>query len=171
MTKRATNTGKTASTALDPIKQSSLWSRPGFLIRRLHQIHISLFLEETARFDITPVQYSLMSALIEHPAMDQVSLAAQIGLDRTSVAEVLARLAARGLVKRTPSSADRRVKLVTLTPKGRAALDTMSDAALRAHSRTIAPLPGKERTEFLRMLMHLVNANNDVGRAPLQLGK
>ena len=37
-----------------------LMSRPGFLIRRLHQIHIALFLEECAGVDITPVQYTLL---------------------------------------------------------------------------------------------------------------
>jgi len=32
-----------------------LASRPGFLIRRLHQIHLSLFAEECASFKVTPV--------------------------------------------------------------------------------------------------------------------
>src|SRR5437868_10867118 len=81
------------------ITRSALWGRPGFLIRRLHQIHTSLFLEETQAFDITPVQYSLMTALAEHGQIDQMTLALAIGLERTSVAEVIPRLETRGLLR------------------------------------------------------------------------
>ena len=42
-----------------------LQERPGFLIRRLHQIHVALFMEECAAESITPVQYSILTAL-EH---------------------------------------------------------------------------------------------------------
>ncbi len=37
-------------------KRSPLFKRPGFLIRRVHQIHGFLFAEETSEFNITPVQ-------------------------------------------------------------------------------------------------------------------
>ena len=40
-----------------------LWRRPGYLIRRLHQIHYALFFEECAAFGITPVQYGLLTLL------------------------------------------------------------------------------------------------------------
>ena len=40
---------------------NELSDRPGFLVRRLHQIHLALFAEECAGLDITPVQYSIMT--------------------------------------------------------------------------------------------------------------
>ena len=89
-------------------QRSVLYSRPGFLIRRLHQIHSGLFLEETREFNLTPVQYSLMSALLEQGELDQNSLAMAIGLERTTVAEVLPRLEARGLIARRQSPLDGR---------------------------------------------------------------
>ncbi|HYB09490.1 MAG TPA: MarR family winged helix-turn-helix transcriptional regulator, partial [Alphaproteobacteria bacterium] len=70
-----------------------LWSRPGYLIRRLHQIHQALFLDECRTFRITPIQYGLLTVLSTHPGIDQVTLAAELGIDRTNVADVLARLA------------------------------------------------------------------------------
>src|ERR1017187_2232352 len=75
-----------ASTAFD------LASRPGFLIRRLHQIHVALFADECATFDVTPVQYSIMTVVRAQPGLDQVRLAAEVGVDRTTLASVLARL-------------------------------------------------------------------------------
>jgi len=48
-----------------------LWGRPGYLLRRLHQIHYALFFEECAGFDITPVQYGLLTTLSLNPDLDQ----------------------------------------------------------------------------------------------------
>jgi len=149
--------------------RSPLLVRPGFLIRRLHQLHGSLFLEETRDFSITPVQYSLMTALAERGELDQNSLALEIGLERTSVAEVVPRLQERGLLERRPSRSDGRVKLVRLTRKGRNLLRRMAPAAQRAHERTIDRLPAAERDTFLLHLITLVEANNDVGSVPFRL--
>jgi DNA-binding MarR family transcriptional regulator len=150
-------------------QKSPLLGRPGFLIRRLHQLHGSLFLEETRAFGITPVQYSLMTALLERGELDQNGLALEIGLERTSVAEVVPRLQARGLVQRLKDPRDARVRLVRLTPKGRTLLKKIAPAAQRAHDRTIDKLAKSERDLFLLQLIRLVEANNQVGAVPLRL--
>ena len=74
-------------------RERPLLDRPGFLIRRLHQIHTALFKDECAHLDVTPVQYSVMSALAQQGESDQVALAQTVGMDRTNIADVLARLA------------------------------------------------------------------------------
>lgn len=149
--------------------KSRLFSRPGFLIRRLHQVHVGLFAEETAQFDVTAVQYSLLTALAEHGEMDQNTLALEIGLERTSVAEVLPRLEARGLLSRRQSILDGRVKLVKLTRLGSGAVKRMDGAVQRAHDRTLEVLPEGERALFMLQLIRLVEANNDRSMAPLKL--
>lgn len=149
--------------------KSILFSRPGFLIRRLHQIHTWLFVEETSGFNVTAVQYSLLTALDEHGEMDQNTLALEIGLERTSVAEVLPRLAASGLIEREQSQADKRVKLVRLSRKGRAMVKRMEAAVERAHARTIEALPAAERDLFMLQLIRLVEAQNDGCVVPLRL--
>ena len=77
-----------------------LWARPGYLLRRLHQIHYALFFEECARFDITPVQYGLLTTLSLNPDLDQNSLARELGIDRTNVADVLNRCPAGAAERR-----------------------------------------------------------------------
>jgi DNA-binding MarR family transcriptional regulator len=146
----------------------SLQNRPGFLIRRLHQIHLAIFAEECARFQVTPVQYSVLSALQEHGRSDQISLARETGIDRTNVAEVLHRLEARGLVIRAPGEQDRRTNYASLSRKGKALVESMAAAAKQAHDRTIAPLAPEQRAPFLAALRDLVSANNELGRAPLR---
>ncbi len=150
-------------------RKSPLLGRPGFLIRRLPQLHCALFLEETRGFGITPVQYSRMTTLAARAELDQHSLALQIGLERTSVAEVVPRLLARGLLQRRRSPRDARVKLVRLTRKGRALLRKMARAVRRAHDRTIDRLKPTERDVFLLLLVQLVEANSDIGAVPLRL--
>jgi DNA-binding MarR family transcriptional regulator len=151
--------------------RSALLGRPGFLIRRLHQIHCGLFLDETREFNITPVQYSLMTALGTHGEMDQNTLSHEIGLERTSVAEVIPRLEARGLLQRRQSTEDRRVKLVKLSRKGLYLLKKMDINVQRAHDRTIEQIPEEQRALFMLQLIRLVEANNDVGSAPFKLGQ
>jgi len=148
---------------------AALGNRPGFLIRRLHQIHLALFAEECASFGVTPVQFSIMTVAKAQPGLEQVALAQEVGLDRTTLANVLARLESRSLVVRIASPTDRRVKHVSLTRRGNALLVRMTGAAERAHDRTIAALTPVEREAFLAALLRvLVSAGNEHGRAPMR---
>lgn len=148
---------------------STLYTRPGFLIRRLHQIHCALFLEETKDFNVTPVQYSMLSMLEEHGEMDQLTLALRVGLERTSVAEVIPRLEERGFLERRINGDDKRMKLVKISRKGKNLLKKMYLPAERAHQRTIEALDGRDQKAFMQHLVKLVEENNDYGKAPLKI--
>lgn len=149
--------------------RSPLFSRPGFLIRRMHQIHGSLFAEETSAFNITPVQYSLLTTLDSLGEIDQNTLAIEVGLERSSVAEVIPRLESRGLIARSQASHDKRVKLVKLTRQGKRLVTKMAPAVQRAHERTVEHLPPTERDFFMLQLIRLVEANNDNSIVPFRL--
>lgn len=153
--------------ATDPWQ--TLAYRPGFLIRRLHQIHLALFAEECAGFNITPVQFSLLSLLSTQPGLDQAALAIAVGVDRATTANVVARLEKRGLLRRRSGIEDRRVKLVELTAAGTRLLARIDPHARRAHERTLDTLPARERAQFVALLRRLVDAGNAHGRAPMLL--
>jgi DNA-binding MarR family transcriptional regulator len=142
-----------------------LWARPGYLLRRLHQIHYALFFEECAGFDITPVQYGLLTTLSLNPDIDQNSLGRELGIDRTNVADVLNRLAGRGLLERRRSPDDRRMVLTRLTPAGEKLTKKMYRSMQRAQERLLKPLLPQERQTFLITLIRLINGNNHLGRA------
>ncbi|CAN5474248.1 hypothetical protein BH09PSE5_BH09PSE5_03410 [soil metagenome] len=151
---------------------SALLRRAGYLFRRLVQVNQALFAEEVAALntDVTPVQFSLMTALSEKGEMDQNTLSAEVGLERSSVAEVLPRLEDRGLIERRQSLDDRRVKLVRLSRKGKAMVKLLADAVQRSHDRIIEALPEAERDLFMLQLIRLVEANNAKIKVPLNLG-
>ncbi|BAT61443.1 HTH-type transcriptional repressor NicR [Variibacter gotjawalensis] len=137
-----------------------LGERPGFLVRRLHQIHVSLFAELCADAKITPLQFSLLSALSDCLVADQSTLASMIALDRTTTTGALKRLEARGLVRRANSPTDRRAQLCQLTTEGERLLRAMEDAARRAHAETISPLSAKEQEQFVSFLKRIVAAHD-----------
>jgi DNA-binding MarR family transcriptional regulator len=149
-------------------EHTSVWNRPGFLVRRLHQIHVAIFLEEMAVDNITPIQYGLLSVLADLPGLDQTSLAEEIGIDRANVADVLTRLESRGLVVRTVSAEDNRRKFCAATAQGLAYVQKYFDNMQRAQDNLLRPLKPAERVEFLRLLRCIVEAGNDLGRAPLR---
>jgi DNA-binding MarR family transcriptional regulator len=144
-----------------------LSQRPGFLIRRLHQIHVALFQEACGEFEVTPLQYSLLSALAARKAADQTTLAADIALDRTTTTGALKRLAARNLVERAVNIEDRRARLCRLTAVGAALLAKIEASARAAHRGTLGDLTDGEQKLFIDMMQRIVagNANRDSAAA------
>lgn len=138
-----------------------LADRPGFLIRRLHQIHVALFSEACAQFEVTPVQYSLLSALAARGSADQTTLSADVALDRTTATGALKRLEARGLIERTTASHDRRARSCRLTTLGAETLSRMEPAARAAHRDTVAALGDVDREVLLGLMAGLVEAHGD----------
>lgn len=138
-----------------------LTERPGFLIRRLHQIHVALFSETCGAFDLTPVQYSLLSALAERGSADQTTLAADVFLDRTTTTGALKRLASRKLIERAVNDLDRRARACRITPAGLALLARMEPMARSAHLKTVAQLSGREQKSLIAMMQQIVRHSAD----------
>ncbi|KJC54118.1 MarR family transcriptional regulator [Bradyrhizobium sp. LTSPM299] len=137
-----------------------LGRRPGFLIRRLHQIHVALFQEKCAEFEITPLQYSLLSALAVRGTTDQTSLAVDVSLDRTTTTGALKRLQARRFIERAVRLDDRRARACRLTATGTALLVKMESAARAAHRDTLASLSKSEQKRFIMLMQRIVAANS-----------
>jgi DNA-binding MarR family transcriptional regulator len=159
-----------------PIEQAArayesveLGRRPGFLIRRLHQMHLAFFAEECAGFDTTPLQSSVLTVALRQPGLEQSRLAEAVGVDRATLAEVVARLEERGLLRRTSHRSDRRLKLVRLTPQGKRLLERLAGATSRAHARVLAPLGAEEQAKFLETLSRLVEVNAELCRPGKQV--
>jgi MarR family transcriptional regulator, lower aerobic nicotinate degradation pathway regulator len=113
---------------------------PGHLLRRCQQIAVAVFLEECRRFDLTPLQYAMLSALDRFGSMDQVTLGGATALDRTTIIVVLKKLEERELITRTTSEKDKRANIGAITDAGRQAFRTVSPSVLRAQKSMLSPL-------------------------------
>ncbi|MGO4407077.1 MarR family winged helix-turn-helix transcriptional regulator [Bosea sp. RAF48] len=143
------------------------YSRAGHLIRRLNQIAVAIFLEETKELGLTTVQYAALDIIAEVPGIDQATLSSMIAFDRTTLVKVLDRLEEKGLITRQRSETDRRKQLLNATPEGKATLKKVIPLIDRCEKRILAPLPHEEREKFLEMLSQVVRVNNVYSRAPL----
>jgi DNA-binding MarR family transcriptional regulator len=100
--------------------------------------------------------YVVLTALRDGPARAQATLAAAIGADKTRLIPILDDLQRRGLIERDPDPADRRVRLLQLTPEGRT-LQKAVQKDIRAAEEAI--LAGTEdREAFVRALRALSRA-------------
>ena len=148
-----------------------IYEKPGHLIRRLQQIALALFMDETKEFDITPVQYSALVAIDINPGIDQTAVCNLIAIDRSTVGDVVTRLERKKLIKRIAGTEDRRTKALSITPAGRKLIVEIEPYVESTQTRILEPLTMSERVALMRMLKKLVHLNNEHSRAPLRLVK
>jgi DNA-binding MarR family transcriptional regulator len=143
------------------------FSRAGHLIRRMNQISVAIFLEETRALGLTTVQYAALHMIAEVPNIDQARLSSMVAFDKTTLVKVLDRLTEKGLITRTRSQSDRRKQLLNATAQGREVVRKIQPMIDRSEQRILAPLSPADRRKFMGMLTQLVSVNNVYSRAPL----
>ena len=135
-----------------------LLQHPGHLLRRALQA-MNLIWNQDVSHTITSPQFAALNALHREPNIDQRTLGEQISLDRSTTAEVVGRLTARGLIRSERHSQDGRRKTLTLTPKGLAALQQLIPRTHLMTRRLVGALRNDEQRELLRLLTAVVRAN------------
>ena len=146
---------------------AELYRRPGFMIRRAHQVAVAIFLEEARESRITPTQYGVLVILERRPGIDQNTLARLLGLDRSTTGMVVRKLADRGLIARVTGARDLRRRELKLTRAGSGLLARALTSAERAQKRLLSPLPARERSRFLDLLGRVAEAFNETTRVPV----
>jgi DNA-binding MarR family transcriptional regulator len=158
-----------ARTVPAPSKRSQslarLYARPGFLLRRAHQISAAVFEDACRELGLTPAQFGVLTVLQSHPGLGQSSLARALGYDKVTVLRVLRGLQARGLVTRGPAEENRRSVCVALTPEGEQVLQQAQKPAERAYKRLMAPLDREQQDQLLELLQLLTGGLEEEARA------
>ena len=142
-----------------------LYARPGFLLRRAHQISASVFEEECRSVGLTPAQFGVLTVLRASPGLDQSSLARALGFDKVTVLRVLRGLETRGLVTRSPAPQSRRNLAVGLLPAGEKLLQQAHKPAERAYQRLMAPLAPEQQVQLVALLQQLTDGLASDARA------
>lgn len=144
---------------------SRLYARPGFLLRRAHQISAGVFEDECRSVGLTPAQFGVLSVLRASPGLDQSSLARALGFDKVTVLRVLRGLETRGLIARAPAPASRRNLAISLSEAGLALLLQAQDPAERAYYRLMAPLDTAQQAQLVELLQLLTAGLEGEARA------
>lgn len=174
MTKRSSVAKEKKGGSAEPVKRQGpepfnplrevMWRRPGFLIRRLTQIGQALFFDLCKSESITPLQVGMLTALSMNPWLDQKAIGRELSLDRTTTAEVLKRLADKGLVETRVNPEDRRSRLSVITAEGLKLINDLQESIHRSQELLIEPLSPEDREVFMKLLARLVDAHEKMER-------
>jgi DNA-binding MarR family transcriptional regulator len=129
---------------------------PGHLIRRAHQIAVAVFSDVAGAHAVTPVQFAILNALQDQPAIDQVTLAQRVAFDAATIGSVIGRLERKGWLRREAADADRRRKLLWLTEEGERAAAAMGPVVALAQQRILEPLSDAEQQQLTALLDKLI---------------
>ena len=121
--------------------------------------------------DLTPLQYAAFPYLRDEPGIDQIGLAARIGIDRTNVGLLVDHLEARGLVERRIDTADRRVRRLHLTSRGIEFQDRIRPITRGVQDQLLACLIPAEQETLLALLVRVIQANEELARPGLSRRK
>jgi MarR family transcriptional regulator, lower aerobic nicotinate degradation pathway regulator len=144
-----------------------LYTRPGFLLRRAHQISSAVFEDECRSVGLTPAQFGVLTVLHASPGLDQSSLARALGFDKVTVLRVLRGLETRGLVLRSRAPESRRNLAVVLSSAGEKLLQQAHTPAERAYQRLMAPLAPEQQAQLVSLLLQLTKGLAEEARAVL----
>ena len=148
-----------------PNDLARLYVRPGFLLRRAHQISAALFENECRSVRLTPAQFGVLSVLRASPGLDQSTLARALGFDKVTVLRVLRGLEARGLIERVQAPSSRRNLSISLSAAGLALLQDAQEPAERAYFRLMAPLNREQQSQLVELLQLLTTGLEGEARA------
>lgn len=137
------------------IENYDLLGAPGHLIRRAQQRAVDLFVDEVGEGGPTPRQFAILLSVSQNSGINQTDLVRLTGIDRSTLTEILRRMAARDLLRRERRPSDQRTNALHLMPNGEAMLSQAFAAAARAQARILALVPAVDRPTALCILERL----------------
>ncbi|ACT57800.1 MarR family winged helix-turn-helix transcriptional regulator [Hirschia baltica] len=134
---------------------------PAHLLRRSQQLATEIFTDLGMADNVTLRQSVVLAAVAEKEGLSQSDLVNATGIDRSTLADMIARMETRGLVTRVAAEGDARAKSVSLTTLGREALDEAMPAMQTVDKALLHSLPKNKRKAFLSILTLLAGAADD----------
>lgn len=127
----------------------------GVALRRAYQHAVANLTARIARFDLSPLEFSVLVRLHDTGSWTQNSLGRSIFMEPANIGALVQRLAERGIVTREPDPDDRRAIRVSITPAGVELLAAARPEADAANTHTMAVLEPAERAQLMTLLRRL----------------
>ena len=127
----------------------------GSLIRRAQQRHVAIWMREVST-DVTSVQYAVLLVLEQRPGVSQRELGDELDLDRSTIAELAARMVRNGLVERISDPQDKRRNTLFLTTTGRELLAELKPRVGNVERVLTQQLSATERDTLRQLIDRLL---------------
>ena len=139
-------------------KRGGLSASPSHLMHRVLQLALDIYSEEAGSDGLTQRQFAVLEAVSQKSGLTQTDLVRATGIDRSTLADMVARMITKGHLERQRSSEDARANSVRLTEAGREALETIRPMVAMADARILALLKPSKRDGFLDLLSDMAGA-------------
>ena len=136
-------------------RAGTLADSPSHLMHRVLQLALDIYAEEAGDNGPTQRQFAVMEAVSVKSGLTQTDLVRATGIDRSTLADLVARMTTKGLLARERSSLDARAMAVSLSAEGQALLDAARPRVEAADKRIMGLLPKTKRDGFLELLSEL----------------
>jgi DNA-binding MarR family transcriptional regulator len=138
---------------------SALDASPSHLLHRALQLALDIYAADAESSGLTQRQFAVLCAVADDDGLSQTGLVRATGIDRSTLADMVARMIGKGLLARERSAADARANTVSLTEAGRAALNAAAPRVEAADQRLLDLLGAKKREAFMDSLRKLSKAS------------
>lgn len=122
------------------------------MLHRAEQRAKLLFADEAKGLDLTVRQLVILSVVSQHNGLMQTDIVRLTGIDRSTVTELIGRMASRGLLTRNRNQRDARAYVIEVSELGATRLREAENASKRAGERFLAALPDSQRSDFVEGL-------------------
>ena len=139
-------------------RSGTLADSPSHLMHRALQLALDIYADEAGDGGPTQRQFAVMEAVSVKEGLTQTELVRATGIDRSTLADLVARMTTKGLLSRERSTLDARAKAVRLSPEGQALLEQARPRVEAADKRIMGLLPKGKRDGFLEMLAEIAAA-------------
>jgi len=137
-------------------KMFDLSQSPGHLLHRAQQFAAERFAKNLSAGDrLTQRQFAVLASAAANEGLTQTYLVRETGIDRSTLAELVARMATKGLIRRESVAKDARANAIFLTDEGRAIYERALTGARLADAAILASLPKNKRASFLVTLRRI----------------
>lgn len=136
------------------------------MLRRAEQYAVDLYADEVGPEGLTPRQFIVLLAIDNNEGMSQTALVAKTGIDRSTLADLVARLIRKGHIQRKRGKEDARANSIRLSATGRRALEATQPAAANVNKRLLAALSAETRKNFVAGLESISKALDESQAAP-----
>jgi DNA-binding MarR family transcriptional regulator len=150
---------------VDKAQVAILATSPSHLLHRVLQLALDIYGEETGKGALTQRQYAVLAAASTTDGASQTDLVNMTGIDRSTLADMVARMIEKGWLGRERSKTDARAKTVRLTDKGLAALQDIAPKVEAADERILANLVASRRSGFISALAALADSTGEPAAA------
>ena len=134
------------------------------LLHRASQCATEIFSADARTGGLTPRQLAVLMVIADNEGLSQTDLVERTGIDRSTMADLVARLLRRGLVNRRRTKEDARAYAIKLSPQGARVLRQAQPGAASVDQRLLANLPPGKRQDFIDALASIVAASERKGR-------